>query len=119
MVEILKAFKNFFSLIFKELNGGDEKFQFQRSLPVNTQVTPFSRLKDVPADLGHDKDYLIHKAELLFSEDTLRLKWLMAVYKMRKNNIERIMEPLTKTQLLAKEHYSKWRFAYAGMGLGS
>jgi hypothetical protein len=104
-------FTSVFSWFHNEIHGQveDQYVNIKSSTGQVKAVVPFVHHDKVP-DLGHDREYLIKKAEKLFPvdvNDTNRLKWLQSVHKMQEHKIERIMKVVPKGTL-PKVKYHKW-----------
>lgn len=65
--------------------------------PDDRVVTPFART-DIP-NLGEDHAELVKKAEVLFDDDTLRHKWLIAIGKLRGTNPGWILDEWNPEQI--------------------
>lgn len=101
LAKLVNSFGNLI-LAFLGLNGNEDKY-----LPIEVKVTvdekkviPFART-DLP-DLGHDHESLVKQAEHLYTDDVLRYKWLIAIYKLRTSQVGWIMDPSNKNKPFTK-----------------
>ena len=82
MIMIIKRILNW---AISESTGGsqyDGVVNMPPQYKVEGEVIPFARGAEVPP-LGSDHAALVQRAEVLYTDDCNRLKWLMAIYHLR------------------------------------
>lgn len=104
MRTLTETLSGLLGLFLKFFSFGDEPDTYMEigaRHTVERDVIPFART-DVP-NLGPDHAELIRKVELLYTDDNLRHKWLMAVHKLRSTQTGWIMEKSN-----ADKPFTKW-----------
>lgn len=102
MVKLVDSFLKFF-MAFCGFDGNPDRY-----VPIEVKastseqnVVPFGRT-DVPF-LGPDHDEKVKQAEMLFDNDSMRYKWLMAVHRLRVSETGWIMDKSNN-----EKKFKKW-----------
>ena len=79
-MSIVYKIKNWFKL---EASGGSDNYCDIRPSYRVEEATPIPYKGPEVPNLGNDHDKLVKRAEVMYTDDTLRYKWLVSIHTLR------------------------------------
>ena len=105
LAKLVTSLMKFF-MVFTGFDGNPDKYVsigWTKPSEGEKKVVPFGRT-DVP-HLGPDHDMKVKQAELMFDNDDMRYKWLMAIHRLRISDTGWIMDKSNN-----EKKFTKWGF---------